>query len=164
MKLSEILKVESIRAGLSSEVEGGAAKNKVQVIHEMIEILSGAFDLEESKQEAVEEAITYRERQKSTGMERGVAIPHGKTEQVQGLVAALGVYPAGIEFDSLDKKPATFVVCMVSDFDKSTQHVQALAQIMRILQREDVAQEMLTAPDAKKIMNLLKREEKDIVR
>jgi mannitol/fructose-specific phosphotransferase system IIA component (Ntr-type) len=67
-----------------------------------------------------------------------------------------------VEFDTLDKKPAHFVVCMVSDFGMSTQHVQALAQIMRILQREDVAQELFMAEDAKKIMSILRREEKEL--
>ena len=45
MKLSDILKVDSIRAGLASAADGGEVKNKVQVIHEMIGILSGAFGL-----------------------------------------------------------------------------------------------------------------------
>ncbi|MHC5035888.1 MAG: PTS sugar transporter subunit IIA [Planctomycetota bacterium] len=159
MKLSDILKPASIRPGL-----GGAEKTKIQVIHEMIDVLVSAFELTEMQKEAIEEAITYRERQKSTGMERGVAIPHGKTEQVKGLIAGLGVYNDGIDFDTLDKKPANFVICMVSDFDKSTEHVQALAQIMRILQREDVAQEILNAPDEKKIMNIIRREEKELGR
>jgi PTS system fructose-specific IIC component len=157
MKLSEILKVESIQTGLVGE-----GKTKIQVIYEMIDSLVAAFDLTEMQKEAVSEAITYRESQKSTGMERGVAIPHGKTPQVQGLIASVGIYKDGIDFDTLDKKPVHFVVCMVSDFDKSTQHVQALAQIMRILQREDVAKEMLEAADPKKVMNLIKREEKEL--
>jgi mannitol/fructose-specific phosphotransferase system IIA component (Ntr-type) len=163
MKLSEILNLSSIRTDLSSQAEGGE-KNKVQAILEMIEVLRGAFSLSETQAEAIEEAITYREKQKSTGMERGVAIPHGKTEQVDGLIAALGVYKEGIDFDTLDKKPAHFLVCMVSDFDKSTAHVQALAQIMRILQREDVAQEILAATDPKKVMNIIRREEKELGR
>ena len=157
MKLSDILKVNSIRTK-----QAGEGKTKIQVIHEMIDSLTEAFELTEMQKEAVEEAITYRERQKSTGMERGVAIPHGKTEQVKGLIASLGIYKDGIEFDSLDKRPAQFIVCMVSDFDRSTEHVQALAQIMRILQREDVAQDMLAADDPKKVMSLLKREEKEL--
>ncbi len=157
MKLSDILKAESILPG----IEGGE-KTKIQVIHEMIDQLAKAFDLDEMQKEAVEEAITYRERQKSTGMERGVAIPHGKTDQIKGLIAGIGVYRDGIEFDTLDKKPVHFVVCMVSDFDRSTEHVQALAQIMRILQREDVAEEMLEAEDPKKVMSLVKREEKEL--
>jgi mannitol/fructose-specific phosphotransferase system IIA component (Ntr-type) len=159
MKLSDILKVSSIRTGLQ-----GAGKTKAQVIHEMIDILSGAFNLSEPQMEAVEEAITYRERQKSTGMERGVAIPHGKTDQVNGLIAGLGIYRDGIEFDSLDKKLTHFVICMVSDFEKSTEHVQALAQIMRILQREDVSQELLNTDDPKKVMTIVRREEKDLGR
>ncbi|MHC4598743.1 MAG: PTS sugar transporter subunit IIA [Planctomycetota bacterium] len=159
MKLTDILKVNSICTGMKGE-----GKTKMQVIHEMIDHLATAFDLTEMQKEAVEEAITYRERQKSTGMERGVAIPHGKTEQVKGLIASFGVYGDGIDFDSLDKRPAQFIVCMVSDFDRSTEHVQALAQIMRILQREDVAQEMLAAGDGKKVMSLLRREEKELGR
>ena len=157
MKLSDILKVSSVKTGLQ-----GTGKTKIQVIHEMISLLTTAFELSEPQKEAIEEAITYRERQKSTGMERGVAIPHGKTDQITGLIAGLGVYRDGIEFDSLDKKPAKFIVCMVSDFEKSSQHVQALAQIMRILQREDVAEEILKAEDGKKILSILKREEKEL--
>lgn len=130
-------------------------KTKAQVIHEMVGILADGYSLNKTQVEAVSEAITYRERQKSTGMEKGVAIPHGKTEHVKGLSAALGVYKDGIDFDSLDRKPSNFVVLMVSDFTKSTEHVQALAQIMRILQRERVSRDMLAAKNAEAVYKII---------
>jgi PTS system fructose-specific IIC component len=154
MKISDVLKVNSIRPGLER-----AGKTKIQVIHEMIDILAESFDLNPEQKRAVKEAILRRERQKSTGMEHGIAIPHGKTEHTKGLIAALGVYKEGIEFDTLDNKP---VVCMVSDFDSSREHIQALAQVVRIFQGEDVCRDILQASSAKKVMNVLKREEKEL--
>ncbi len=150
MKLSEIFRVESIRTDLKTD-----DKTKAQVIHEMVEVLAKGYSLNKIQVQAISEAITYRERQKSTGMEKGVAIPHGKTEHVKGLSAALGIYKEGVEFDSLDRKPSHFVVLMVSDFTKSTEHVQALAQVMRILQRDRVAKDVLNAKDAQAVYKVI---------
>ena len=150
MKLAEIFKPESIRVGLTGE-----GKTKAQIIHELVGILAESYELNETQVEAVTEAITYRERQKSTGMEKGVAIPHGKTEHLDGLIAAMGVYPEGVEFDTLDRQPSRFIVLMVSDFNKSTEHVQALAQIMRMLQREQVSRDVLAAKDGAEVFNVL---------
>jgi mannitol/fructose-specific phosphotransferase system IIA component (Ntr-type) len=154
MKLTEIFKKDSIKVGLSAE-----GKTKAQVIHEMVDVLAGSFGLNEMQVEAVNEAIMYRERQKSTGMEKGVAIPHGKTEHVDGLIAAMGIYADGIDFDSLDCVSSQYIVLMVSDFKQSTEHVQALAQVMRILQREQVARDVLGAKTGIDVFRILKEEE-----
>jgi PTS system fructose-specific IIC component len=153
MKLTEIFKKDSIRVGLSGE-----GKTKAQVIHEMVDILAESYDLSKMQVEAVNEAITYRERQKSTGMEKGVAIPHGKTEHIDGLIASMGVFPEGVEFDSLDRRPSKFIILMVSDFKQSTTHVQALAQVMRILQREEVSQTVLEVKDGPAVYKIFEEE------
>jgi mannitol/fructose-specific phosphotransferase system IIA component (Ntr-type) len=157
MKVSDVLKVSSIRTGLK-----GAGKTKTQVIRKMIDILVDSFDLSGDQKLAVEKAILDREGQKSTGMANGVAIPHGKTELVEGLIAAMGIFPKSIEFGTLDNKPVNFVFCMVSDLDHAKEHLQTLSQIMRIFRGGGVALDILRATEAKKVMNILKHEEKEL--
>jgi mannitol/fructose-specific phosphotransferase system IIA component (Ntr-type) len=153
MKLTEIFRKDSIVTGCTGE-----DKTKAQVIRELVEVLAKSFSLDEIQVEAINEAITYRERQKSTGMEKGVAIPHGKTEHVDGLIAAMGVYPDGVEFDSLDRRPSNYIVLMVSDFNRSTEHVQALAQVMRLLQREQVSRDVLKAKSGQEVYKIIAEE------
>lgn len=156
MYLRDILRVGDIRTNMSARIADGTGnKTKIEVLHEVIDLLVEMNDLSEMQRESVEKCFLYRERQKSTGMERNVAIPHGKTEMVKGMLTSLLIYPEGVLFDTLDRKPAYFVLGNVSDYEHSTEQVQALAGMMRVLQREEVAQKILAACCPAKVKKIL---------
>ena len=98
---------------------------------ELIDVLDGAGLLQ--NKQAVRDAVFTRERTRSTGIGSGIAIPHGKCNAVKELVMALGVAPEPIEFQSVDKKPVSIVILLVSPLDQTGPHIQALAQVSRLM-------------------------------
>ena len=86
--------------------------NKDAVIEELIDVLVASGRVKDRK--AALKAVVEREKKMSTGLQSGIAIPHGKTDTVETLVAALGLKPEGLPFDSLDGQDANIIVLTVS--------------------------------------------------
>lgn len=91
------------------------------------------------------DAIMRRERRLSTGLERGIAIPHGTTELVQSEVAALGVFPDGVPFETVDEDLTRIVILLITPAANRHRHVVNLAQIAQQLLRADVRKALLNA-------------------
>ena len=136
MKLSELLTTDVISAPLKST-------NKKNVIHDLLDMLYKKGFVK-NREQALEDILT-REKHLSTGMENGLAVPHAKSDSVEKLVVAFGLHPQGIEFESLDGKPANFIFLVMSPRDTSGPHIQALASISRFLKNEQTRQRLLNA-------------------
>lgn len=135
MRLNEIFTADSIFTGFNP-----GDRSKPAVIRHLAGELAKARGLSNEQRVAMEEAIIAREEQGSTGVGKGLAVPHGKNEAVPGLIAALAVCATGtgVDFGAPDG-PATCIVVMASDFNASADHVAALAAISRLAQDEDNA-------------------------
>ena len=81
-----------------------AAKDKPDVLRELVQTLKDAGQIDDF--EAILQAVQEREDKMSTGLENGIAVPHGKTTSVSSLKLAIGIAPEGIDFDALDRKPS----------------------------------------------------------
>ena len=101
--------------------------DKADVLRELVQILKDAGEIEDY--DAVLRAICEREEKLSTGLESGIAVPHGKTEAVSTLKLALGIAPQGIDFASIDRKPSQLFFMLVAPPNQSGPHVEALAEI-----------------------------------
>lgn len=159
MEIKELLRPENIRINVPAK-----DKTKFTVIDEMMDILVKGHDLTEMQRESLTECIVYRERQKSTGMERRVALPHGQSEQCPNLFMALAIYPAGVPFESIDGIPAQFIFCVVRAYRFSTPGIQILSQMMRILQRENVQADILESTTTQQVCDIVIRESKPLNR
>jgi len=124
MILTQILQPNCICAPLKS-------KSKESAIEELINVLAAAGQVKDAA--VALEAVMEREQTRSTGIGSGIAIPHGKCSAAKELVMAIGIAPEPIEFASIDNKPVTIVVMLVSPPDKTGPHIQALARISRLL-------------------------------
>ena len=91
----------------------------------------------------------------STGVGNGFAIPHGKTDAVNQLAAAIGVHRAGVDFASMDEKPAHIFILTLSPENRAGPHIQFLAEISRVLSRPELREKLLSAATADEILNLL---------
>ena len=105
MNLQKVLGPDVVRPQLSS-------KTKADVIDEMLGILVATGKVKD--EEAARTALLERERKMSTGMQHGIAIPHGKTEAVDALIACVAVSRVGIDFGSLDGQPARIFIMTLS--------------------------------------------------
>ena len=146
MILTQILQSTSVKVPL----EG---RDKNSVITELVSLLD-ENGLIQDKQ-TVLDAVFARERTRSTGIGSGIAIPHGKCSCVRELVMALGVASDPIDFDSVDKKPVSLVILLVSPNDQTGPHIQALARISRLMLDEDFKTALEKAQSAKEAYDLV---------
>jgi len=131
------------------------ATTKDEAIRELVQILDDAGCLPDPA-EALR-VVEGRERVMSTGMENGLAIPHGKTDTVPQLVVAMGLKPEGIEFDSVDGDPATILLITVSPASKSGPHLRFMADVTRLLRDGEMREQVLTAASPSEVVGLLVR-------
>ena len=150
MVLTQILQLRCIKVPL----EG---KDKTSVISELIDLLDAAGLLLDK--EVASEAVFMREQTRSTGIGAGIAIPHGKCRGVRELVMALGIAHEPIDFESVDGKPVTIVILLVSPIDQTGPHIQALAKISRLMLDEQFRQTLANARTADEVYQLLSAKE-----
>lgn len=139
MKLTDILDKKNIIADLRSRTKRG-------VMEELCQTLTTSNPgIDQAK---LMEVLIERERLGSTGIGDGIAIPHGKTDQIDDLQLAFGRSVAGVDFDSLDGKPAHLFFLVVAPENSAGVHLKALARISRLLKSTVVRRELLEASDA----------------
>jgi len=150
MVLTQILQPTSIKVPLEN-------KEKHLVIAELIDLLA-ANRLVQDRDIALE-AVLSREKTRSTGIGSGIAIPHGKCSAVRELVMALGIARDPIDFDSVDGKPVSLVILLVSPQDQTGPHIQALARISRLMLDDGFKSTLEKAPSAQAAYDLLSERE-----
>ncbi|MBI2505751.1 MAG: PTS sugar transporter subunit IIA [Candidatus Latescibacteria bacterium] len=151
MTLLDILSPRSVLVGLQGET-------KEEIIEELVDSLeSGAVVTDREK---VLQAVVEREKIMSTGIGDGIAIPHGKSDAVTRLAAALGIHKRGVDFEALDGEPAYVFFLLVSPANVSGPHIKALARISRLLKNEDFKKRLIAAAATAEIMRLIETEEK----
>ncbi len=128
MELTKILTPDRVRVPL-------AARDKTAAITELIDLLNSTGGL--ANRDLALDAVLKREAERTTGIGYGLAIPHGKSDGCKKLVIAAGKPAQPIDFQSLDNRPVTFVVLLVSPPDQTGPHIQALAKISRLMNMED---------------------------
>lgn len=128
---------------------------KDEVIEELLDVLMKSGKVKD-RDEALR-ALTEREQKMSTGMEKGVAIPHGKCGCVEELVAAVGISPEGVDFDALDKKPSYIFIMTLSPKDRSGPHIQFLAEISQLLKHQETRDTLMQAKTAREVVDIFQR-------
>ena len=126
---------------------------KDAILAEMVDLLVASGHIRD--REAVLKAIADREKRMSTGMQNGIAIPHGKTDSVDCLVAALGIKRGGVDFGALDGQPSNIFVMTVSPDSRTGPHIQFLAEISRPLNDAAVRAKLLAAATREEVLQLL---------
>jgi PTS system nitrogen regulatory IIA component len=96
-----------------------------------------------------------RETKMSTGMKHGIAIPHGKSQSLDGLVACIGVSDASIDFDALDHQPCRIFIMTLSPVEQTGPHLQFLAEVSLLFKSEEKRRQILAADTPEKIIEIL---------
>lgn len=152
MILTEILQPTCVKVPIAS-------KDKESAITELIDLLASSGHLLDRN--SVLEAVMIREQTRSTGIGSGIAIPHGKCAGVKELVMAIGIISDPIDFDSIDHKPVSIIVLLVSPMDRTGPHIQALARISRLLLDEELKTKMEKATSAAQVYELISTKENE---
>lgn len=152
MILTQILQPNCICAPLKS-------KNKESAIEELVNVLAATGQIKDAS--TALEAVIEREQTRSTGIGSGIAIPHGKSAAAKELVMAIGIAGEPIDFASIDNKPVTIVVMLVSPPDKTGPHIQALARISRLLLDEQFKAKLEKASSPAEVYQLISAKESE---
>ncbi len=146
MNPKRVLTKETIRLHLQGT-------DKSSILEELVDLLETSGRIKDRK--AALKAVVEREKKMSTGLQNGIAIPHGKTDTVDSLVAALGLRKEGIDFDSLDGQPAQIFLMTLSPASRTGPHIQFLADISRTLHDPAVRQQVLDATTEEQVLEIL---------
>lgn len=130
MKFCDFVSTEAIQSDMASVDKEGA-------IRELVGNLVDAGQIKSDDAEGIVGAIMKREELGSTGIGRGIAVPHTKHPSVDKLVGTVGVSQEGVEFQSLDGEPVQLFFLLVSPPDRPGDHLRALENISRQL-RDDM--------------------------
>lgn len=148
MKFADFVLAESVQADL-------AAEDKEGVIREMVQSLLDAGGIEEEELESIIKAIMKREELGSTGIGRGVAVPHTKHPSVDKLVGTVAVSTEGVDFQSLDGEKVHLFFLLISPPDRPGDHLRALENISRQLRDDTFCRFLKQSKTADDIRQLL---------
>ena len=148
MKFADFISREAIRAELTADDKEG-------VIREMIEALIKAGRVNGGEFESIVKAIMKREELGSTGIGRGVAVPHTKHPSVDRLVGTVAVSKEGVDFNSLDGEKVQLLFLLISPPDRPGDHLRALENISRQLRDDTFCRFLKQAKTAEEIKQLL---------
>jgi mannitol/fructose-specific phosphotransferase system IIA component (Ntr-type) len=136
-----------------------AATTKEGVIREVVESLRAAGQFRGADADDLVRAVLKRELLGSTGIGRGVAIPHTKHTGVERLVGTVALSPGGVAFDSLDGEPVHVFVLLVSPQDRPGDHLRALENVSRSLRDDAFVRALRQAKTRDEVWALLTRAE-----
>jgi mannitol/fructose-specific phosphotransferase system IIA component (Ntr-type) len=133
------------------------AANKEAVIREMVASLRAGGCFRDADVEDVIRAILKRELLGSTGIGRGVAIPHTKHPSAERLLGTVAVSRGGVSFDSLDGEPVYVFVLLISPQDRPGDHLRALENVSRCLRDDGFVKALRAARTREDIWALLEK-------
>lgn len=134
------------------------SETKPEALREIVDILRDAPEITDP--EDFYQAIMEREKIMSTGLGIGLALPHVKIPSVTNFVAALGRKREGLDFDSLDGKPAKIIIMIGAAQRQHKEFLRVIAQVSRIFRQETVREEVLAADGPEDILKIIQSYEK----
>ena len=147
MKFSDFICFDAIIAELKAVDRDG-------VISELVTSLADAGRLKGCDLPDIVKAVIDRENEASTGIGKGVAVPHVKLAGPEEFCAAVGRSSMGIEFSSLDKQPVYSVILLVSPADKADKHLQIMERVFKYLQQENFRRFLRQSESSEQIKDL----------
>ena len=152
MKISKLLSPDLIKIGLTSFT-------KDAIIKELIDILDTNSLLNDA--EEAFSAVMERELKQSTGLEDGVAVPHGKSSAVDQLVGALAISNDEIDFDSLDGKPSHLFFLLIAPPHSAGPHVSALSNIATLILNKRFKRQIMEATTPEEAYDIIRQAENE---
>lgn len=152
MKVSELLQENFILTKFKNT-------DKEDVINELIDLYKNNDKVVDIEQ--VRKSVLDREKIMSTGVGKGFAIPHGKTNAVKDILAAFGKSDEPIDYEALDGKPVNLIFLLVGKDNLVSSHIKLLSRISRLMNKDDFRQRLMEAKSALEIQKVFEEEEKE---
>jgi PTS system fructose-specific IIC component/PTS system nitrogen regulatory IIA component len=150
MLLHETFPVEFIKVGLEAD-------DKDEAFEELVDLFCQAA--RSDAREDILGAVRDREAKMSTGIKKGIAIPHGKTNAVDRVYGILGVSKKGIDYDALDGEPVYLLFMMLAPQKDTEKHLRLLKRLAEILDNPQFYTDLLNQGDAQSAYNIIRKYE-----
>lgn len=153
MNLLDIITPDSIKVPL-------AATDKQGAIYELVDLLAQSGRINDAG--ALRDAVWSREQTRTTGIGHGLAIPHGKCAGIPRLAMAIGKPAEPMDFASIDQRPVQLIILLASPIDKTSDHIQALAKISRLMTDAEFREKLFNAGSADDLFAMLSAQEQHV--
>jgi PTS system fructose-specific IIC component/PTS system nitrogen regulatory IIA component len=150
MALSDLFLPEFIKIGLEAE-------DKDEAFEELADVYCQASRA--NLREDILEAVRERERKMSTGIQKGIAIPHGKTSAVDKVCGVLGISKRGIDYDALDGEPVYLLFMILAPQTETEKHLRILKRLAEMLQNPQFFTDLASQTDAASANAIIKKYE-----
>ncbi|MBT7598633.1 MAG: PTS sugar transporter subunit IIA [Gemmatimonadetes bacterium] len=147
MRLSDAMSADRIILDLQ-------ATNKDEAISELIDLAAVSGGVEETPEQLLK-LVLEREELTSTAVDRGVAIPHTRSNRIEGVVVSLGIHRDGLDFGSLGGDLVHLVFLVLSADSSTPAYLSVLGRTARIFRRPQMLQSVLEAEDANQILQYI---------
>jgi len=148
--LHEIFPANLIKVGLEAE-------DKEETFEELVAFFCAATG--NPSRDEILQAVRNRESKMSTGIKRGIAIPHGKTDAVDRVYGILGISHKGIDYDALDGEPVQLLFLMLAPQKDSEKHLRILKRLAELLDSPVFCSDLLVQKDAQSVNNIIRKYE-----
>jgi nitrogen PTS system EIIA component len=152
MNIFEMLEKDAVTTDLKAQDKEGA-------ISELVDLLVSSGAVKKAGRAEVLKKLKERENLGSTGIGKGVAIPHAKVPRVKKMIAAFGVSRQGLDFKSLDGEITHIFFLLIAPGETPGPHLKALAKISRMLDDKFVRDRLRSAKNSQEVLKTIKEEE-----
>jgi PTS system fructose-specific IIC component/PTS system nitrogen regulatory IIA component len=136
------------------------AEDKAEAFEELVDALVTHYSLD--CRDEILEAITRREAKMSTGIKKGIAIPHAKTGFTRGVIGVLGISDRGIDYESMDGEPVRMLFLLVSSEEDAATHLSVLKKIALLVENPEFYKEACAAGDPDKVHRIIRGYEENL--
>ncbi len=150
MKITDLLNEEAIQIN-------GIAKNKEDAIKKMIDLMMKNKNIK--NKEEYTKIVMQREKEGTTGIGEGIAIPHGKSDVVDKPGLSAMIIPDGVDFESLDGQPAKLIFLIAAPNTKDNIHLEVLSRLSTLLMDTEFRKNLLSSKTPKEFLNYIDKAE-----
>jgi PTS system fructose-specific IIC component/PTS system nitrogen regulatory IIA component len=150
MLLSELFPPEFIKIGLEAE-------DKDEVFEELADAFCQASHL--NIREDILDAVRERERKMSTGIQKGIAVPHGKSNAVDQVYGMLGISRQGIDYDALDGEPVYLLFMVIGPQSSTEKHLRILKRLAELLENPQFFTDLAAQNDSSQASAVIRKYE-----
>ena len=153
MILGQVFNPKTICVNLESE-------EKEEVFEELLEkVIAIKPNL---NRENILSAILERESLMSTGIKEGIAVPHGKTDEVDEVIGVIGISRAGIDYEALDNKPVHLVFLLLSSKNNAEFHLRVLRHLSTVIESAGFVSELMEQKDSEGVYQVICKYDREL--
>lgn len=151
MKISQLLTEKGVSTNLT-------ATSKMEAIDALINLLS--HEVSADLLEQIRTAVKERESIMSTGVGKGLAIPHAKVPGLDRNLAAFAILEHAVDYESIDMQPVSMIFLMVGPTTQNSEHIKMLSRISRLMNNEQFRERLQKCSSEQELVQAFVQEEK----